>query len=103
MTGRKTKVLPNIDLPAGGYAVLLDDEEKLSVPAQAALILLEKFPALNDNGATLQLWDAAGNKIEEMTYDAATSGVSWELSEGRWLLSTAVSEEHPEQLILTLK
>ncbi|WP_418833815.1 lamin tail domain-containing protein [Parabacteroides johnsonii] len=95
VTGRKTKVLPSIDLPAGGYAVLLDDEEKLSVPAQAALILLEKFPALNDNGATLQLWDAAGNKIEEMTYDAATSGVSWELSEGRWLLSTAVSGGTP--------
>jgi len=54
----------------------------------AAVIPIEKFPALNDKGAVLQLWDAAGGKIEEVAYEAATSGVSWERGTSGWHLST---------------
>lgn len=32
VTGKKTKALPEMDLPAGGYAVLLDQEDALSLP-----------------------------------------------------------------------
>ena len=73
VTGKKTKALPEMDLPAGGYAVLLDQEDAFSFPVQTLLIPIEKFPALNDKGAVLQLWDAAGGKIEEVAYEAATS------------------------------
>ena len=88
VTGKKTKALPEMDLPAGGYAVLLDQEDVLSFPVQTLLIPIEKFPALNDKGAVLQLWDAAGGKIEEVAYEAATSGVSWERGTSGWHLST---------------
>ena len=88
VTGKKTKALPEMDLPAGGYAVLLDQEDALSFPVQMLLIPIEKFPALNDKGAVLQLWDAAGGKIEEVAYEAATSGVSWERGTSGWHLST---------------
>ena len=71
VTGKKTKALPEMDLPAGGYAVLLDQEDALSFPVQTLLIPIEKFPALNDKGAVLQLWDAARGKIEEVAYEAA--------------------------------
>ena len=58
------------------------------LPVQTLLIPIEKFPALNDKGAVLQLWDAAGGKIEEVAYEAATSGVSWERGTSGWHLST---------------
>lgn len=88
VTGKKTKNLPDVDLPAGGYAVLLDREDEWAVPASVVRVPVEKFPALNDKGATLQLWDAAGNKIEEVTYEAATAGRSWERSGSDWYLCT---------------
>ena len=47
-----------------------------------------EVPALNDKGAVLQLWDAARGKIEEVAYEAATSGVSWERGTSGWHLST---------------
>ena len=111
VNGKKTKMLPDITLPSGGYAVLLDEEDQLSVPQEAVVIRIEKFPALNDNGSTLQLWDATGNQIDEITYEKATATRSWERSASGWHLSSdprggtpgetnsSPEEEEPEEPI----
>lgn len=114
VNGRKTKVLPDVTLPADGYAVLFDEEELLAVPDEAVVIQIEKFPALNDNGSTLQLWDAAGNQIDEITYEKATAARSWERSVSGWHLSSdprggtpgvvnssPEEEEEPEEPVVT--
>lgn len=88
ISGKKQKALPDVSLEAGGYAVLLDRRETLPVPDRALVIRIDKFPALNDNGATLQLWDAAGNRIDAVSYEKATAGKSWERSDTGWHLST---------------
>lgn len=89
VNGKKTKQLPNVTLPANGYALLWDDRFEWNLPAEVLAIPVEKFPTLNNQGATLQLWDAAGNLIDELSYEKATAARSWERgATGSWHLST---------------
>ncbi|WP_455643055.1 lamin tail domain-containing protein [Parabacteroides sp.] len=88
VTGKKVKVLPDVTLDAGNYAVLYSSGKSLSVDDKASLIPIEKFPALNDQGASLHLYNAFGTLIDSVTYAKASPGKSWERSASGWHLST---------------
>ena len=88
VTGKKVKKLPNVTLAAGGYAVLYDREKSLAADDRALLIPIDKFPALNDQGALLHLYNASGTLIDSVTYAKATGGKSWEHSVSGWRLCT---------------
>lgn len=88
VTGKKTKVLPDAILEAGGYAVLFDSRKELEIDKEALRIPIETFPALNDQGALLHLYNASGSLMDSVTYAKATAGKSWERSASGWHLST---------------
>ena len=88
VTGKIVKVLPDATLNAGSYAVLYGNGKSLSVDDKALLIPIDKFPALNDKGALLHLYNASGTLIDSITYAKATAGKSWERSASGWHLST---------------
>lgn len=88
VTGKKERLFPDISLPAGGYVVLFDEKNKLTVDKQAVSAPFAKFPALNDKGAHLQLSDPIGNLIDEITYQPAKPAKSWERSSDGWHLSS---------------
>lgn len=88
VTGKKTKALPDVILKAGGYAVLFDSRNELETDKEALRIPVETFPALNDQGALLHLYNASGTLIDSVTYAKATAGKSWERSASGWHLST---------------
>lgn len=87
VTGKKVKKLPDVTLGAGGYAVLYDSGKSLPAADKALLVPIEKFPALNDQGALLHLYNASGTLIDSVTYAKATAGKSWERSVSGWHLS----------------
>lgn len=88
VTGKKSKYLPNIVLPAKGYAVMFNETKTMEVANGALAVPITSFPALNDDGATLQLYTASEVLIDEVTYDKATPAKSWERSASGWNLST---------------
>ena len=88
VTGKKVKVLPDVTLDAGNYVVLYSSGKSLSVDDKVLLIPIEKFPALNDQGASLHLYNASGTLIDSVTYAKASPGKSWERSASGWHLST---------------
>lgn len=88
VTGKKVRNLPDVILKAGSYAVLLARDTFSLVGNTALLIPIEKFPALNDQGASLHLYNASGTLIDSVTYAKATAGKSWERSASGWHLST---------------
>ena len=88
VTGKKVKKLPNVTLAAGSYAVLYDREKSLAADDRALLIPIDKFPALNDQGALLHLYNASGTLMDSVTYAKATGGKSWEHSVSGWRLCT---------------
>lgn len=88
VTGKKTKALPDVILKTGGYAVLFDSRNELETDKEALRIPVETFPALNDQGALLHLYNASGTLIDSVTYAKATAGKSWERSASGWHLST---------------
>ena len=55
---------------------------------RALLIPIDKFPALNDQGALLHLYNASGTLIDSVSYAKATGGKSWEHSVSGWRLCT---------------
>ncbi len=88
VTGKKVRNLPDVILKAGSYAVLLARDTFSLVGNTALLIPIENFPALNDQGASLHLYNASGTLIDSITYTKATAGKSWERSASGWHLST---------------
>lgn len=88
VTGKREKILPDVTLLANSYAVLHDNRDTIPIDPSALLVPLEKFPSLNDKGASLQLLDATGKLIDEITYSKAKPGISWERSVEGWYLST---------------
>ncbi|RHJ78692.1 lamin tail domain-containing protein [Parabacteroides sp. AM08-6] len=87
--GQKPKTIGNIQLPSGGYAVLYRASRDIKVDAGGLAIPLESFPAsLANAGKMLQLLDAKGNVVDEVTYEKATPGKSWERAAKGWILST---------------
>lgn len=87
--GGKAKPMSTFELPAGGYAVLYRSGRDIKTDPLAVQVPLENFPnALANNGKQLQLLDASGNLIDEVTYDKAKPGKSWERSSDGWHLSS---------------
>lgn len=78
--GKKRKELPDAVIPAGGYALLYHPDRPVREAGEAVLIPVEKFPPLNDSGKTLRLEDPFGTVVDQVTYEAATAGRSWERS-----------------------
>ena len=88
ITGKKVKVLPEVTLEAGSYAVMYDSRKSLSIDKTALPIPIEKFPALNNQGAALHLYSASGHLIDSVSYTKSTTGRSWERTDTGWHLST---------------
>lgn len=82
--GNKQKVLPEVTLPSESYAVLYHTDKAISCPEEALRIPIVAFPALNDNGKTLQFKDPSGTLVDEVTYPKAKAGISWERSANDW-------------------
>lgn len=87
--GGKAKPMNRFELPAGGYAVLYRSGRDIVVDPSAIKVPLDNFPsALANAGKQLQLLDASDNLIDEVSYEKATPGKSWERSSSGWKLST---------------
>ena len=87
--GEKPTVLGACVLPAGGYGVLYRQGREIQVNGSGQAFPLAAFPsALANAGKRLQLKDPAGHSIDEVTYEKAKPGVSWERSATLWHLST---------------
>jgi hypothetical protein len=68
----KRFTFPNIRLDAGAFLVLAADSSifEESLPETVAVVVWgEGSPALNNTGDSLVLWDAAGQRIEQVNYD----------------------------------
>lgn len=108
--GGKAKPMSTFELPAGGYAVLYRSGRDIKIDPSAIKVPLDNFPPqLANNGKQLQLLDASGNLIDEVTYEKAKPAKSWERSsDGSWHLSSdprggtpgsanSSGQEEPEQ------
>ena len=87
---KTTILLPDAELPAGGYAVLYKAGREISVADGAAEVAVKRFPANMVNaGKPLALKDPLGTVIHSYTYPKAKAGRSIERGEGdKWHLST---------------
>ena len=85
----KPKSIGNASIPVAGYMVLYRAGRDMKVDNQGIAVPMDDFPSqLANAGKDLQLWDASGNVIDEVTYAKATAGKSWERSASGWHLST---------------
>ena len=85
----KPKSIGNVSIPVAGYMVLYRSGRDMKVDNQGIAVPMDDFPSqLANAGKDLQLWDASGNVIDEVTYAKATAGKSWERSASGWHLST---------------
>ena len=85
----KPKSIGNASIPVAGYMVLYRSGRDMKVDNQGIAVPMDDFPSqLANAGKDLQLWDASGNVIDEVTYAKATAGKSWERSASGWHLST---------------
>ena len=87
----KTSIkLSEVELPAGGYAVLYREGREVSVADEAVEVGLKRFPANMVNaGKPLALKDPSGTVIHAYTYPKAKAGVSIERGEDdKWHLSS---------------
>ena len=75
----KETFLPNVVLPAGGYAVLFRDGRAISVAAGTITLGISNFPsALANTSKAIGLKNSKGVLIDEMTYPNAIAGKSYE-------------------------
>ncbi len=87
--GGKAKSMGSFEIPANGYAVLFRSGRDIKIDPSAIKVPLDNFPSqLANAGKQLQLLDASGNLIDEVTYDKAQPGKSWERSSDGWHLSS---------------
>ncbi|MDR2679311.1 MAG: lamin tail domain-containing protein, partial [Tannerella sp.] len=86
----KESALPDVVLPAGGYAVLYRSGRDITVAPGALSLGTDKFPsALANTGKIIGLKNSKGEMIDEVSYPKATRGKSHERSDdGTWYLST---------------
>ena len=82
--------LPDVTLPAGGYAVLYRAGHEISVASGALSLGIDRFPsALANDGRTVGLKNSIGEVIDEYTYPKAKPGKSYERAgDGSWHEST---------------
>jgi hypothetical protein len=87
---RVNMTLPDIVLPAGGYAVLHRAGKAIHIDAGGIAIPVTNFPAtLANTGRKLSLTNSLNVLIDSLTYKAAKSAQSWERNpEGDFYLST---------------
>lgn len=86
---RITVVLPDVVIPAKGYAVLYRAGRDISIDEGGVGIPLDKFPAqLANAGKLLQLKSPSDIIIDEYSYPKAKPGKSWERSSDGWHLSS---------------
>lgn len=87
--GGKAKSMGSFEIPANGYAILFRSGRDIKIDPSAIKVPLDNFPSqLANAGKQLQLLDASGNLIDEVTYDKAKPGKSWERSSDGWHLSS---------------
>lgn len=87
--GGKAKSMGSFEIPANGYAVLFRSGRDIKIDPSAIKVPLDNFPSqLANAGKQLQILDASGNLIDEVTYDKAKPGKSWERSSDGWHLSS---------------
>lgn len=87
--GGKAKSMGSFEIPANGYAVLFRSGRDIKIDPSAIKVPLDNFPSqLANAGKQLQLLDASGKLIDEVTYDKAKPGKSWERSSNGWHLSS---------------
>ena len=87
--GGKAKSMGSFEIPANGYAVLFRSGRDIKIDPSAIKVPLDNFPSqLANAGKQLQLLDASGNLIDEVTYDKAKPGKSWERSSDGWHFSS---------------
>lgn len=87
--GGKSKPMTSFELSPKGYAVLYRSGREVNIAPGAVKVPLDNFPSqLANAGKQLQLLDASGNLIDEVTYEKAKPGKSWERSSGGWHLSS---------------
>jgi len=83
-------VLPDVILPAGGYAVLYRSSKEIHIDDGGNAVPLAAFPAtLANAGRKLELTNSLDVLIDSITYKAAKSAQSWERdAAGNWYLTT---------------
>ncbi|MBK8225728.1 MAG: lamin tail domain-containing protein [Flavobacteriales bacterium] len=83
--GGTTAMLPDVTLPPGGYAIIVDDATAPLFSAFASVIVVSAFPSLNNDGDPLELKNDAGATIDAVTYsinwyqDALKADGGWTL------------------------
>lgn len=100
--------LTDFDFPANSYLVLYRQGREIETDSGLEMPL-SKFPAnLANNGKRIQLIDPSGQLVDEVTYEKAKAGKSWEWSVDGWFLSTherggtpggknSVNSDNPEE------
>lgn len=87
--GGSAKKMGKVSLRAKGYAVLYRSGSEIKVDGAGIAVPMDNFPsALANAGKELQLLDASGKKMDQVTYAKATAGKSWERTSSGWQLST---------------
>ena len=86
--GGKGSAIKKVTLPAYAYAVLYKSGRTVHLDEGGVDVPLSGFPAyLANDGKTLELRDEDGVLIDEVTYEKATPGKSWEWTIDGWRLS----------------
>jgi len=62
-----------------GYAVLSSGELNYDVPDISPVVIVDNFPALNNDGDTVKLFDFTNELVDSMTYEEVSPGYSLEL------------------------
>lgn len=89
--GDKSTALPPFVLETNQYAVLYHGDRELHMDHAALAVPLSEFPyRLANTGKLLRLVDPSGKEIDQITYEKAQYGVSWERGENGFYLSTNV-------------
>lgn len=89
LNGEKSKSLPEVILPSKGFAILHHAQKPITLPTNCLDLAIETFPAINDQGKTLQIVDALDRVIDIVTFEKATAGIAWEREGNRWYLSSS--------------
>ncbi len=86
----KTSVpLDGAEIPAGSYIILYRSGDEMEEDLLPCAFASDVFPAnLANAGQRVQLFDGGGVLMDDVVYEKAQSGVSWERGDNGWYLST---------------
>lgn len=88
--GTSEKEIPYCLLPADGYAVCYRNGREIYVAPSGFNLSMSDFPsALANEGKSLALLSPLGKTIDQITYDKAKAGKSWERLLSGWELCAA--------------